>query len=55
MRTYTEEKRIRPDILTAAVYFSIIIMMVYNIFSVRIFGEKGAGFCAGPLSLYFVF
>lgn len=54
MKTYTEEKRIRPDILTGAVYWSVIIVMVYNIFSVRIFGEKGAGFSAGPLSLYFI-
>ena len=54
MRTYTEDKRIRPDILTAAVFWSIIIMMLYNIISVRIFGDKGAGFCSGPLTLYFL-
>ena len=54
MKTYTEEKRIRPDILTAAVYWSVIIMMLYNIISVRIFGDKGAGFCSGPLTLYFL-
>ena len=54
MKTYTEEKRIRPDILTAALYWSVIIMMLYNIISVRIFGDKGAGFCSGPLTLYFL-
>ena len=55
MRNYSEEKRIRPDILTAAVYWSIIIMMVYIIFAVRIFGDKGAGFIGGPLALYYTF
>ena len=54
MRTYTEEKRIRPDILTAAVFWSVIIMMLYNIISVRIFGDTGSGFSAGPLTLYFL-
>ena len=53
MKTYTEEKRIRPDILTAALYWSIVIMMLYNIISVRIFGDKGAYFSSGPLTLYF--
>jgi O-antigen/teichoic acid export membrane protein len=53
MKTYTEEKRIRPDILTAALYWSVIIMMIYNIISVRIFGDKGAYFSSGPLILYF--
>ncbi|MBQ3796306.1 MAG: polysaccharide biosynthesis C-terminal domain-containing protein [Butyrivibrio sp.] len=54
MRTYTEEKRIRPDILTAAVFWSVTIMMLYNIISVRIFGDTGSGFSAGPLTLYFL-
>ena len=53
MKTYTEEKRIRPDILTAALYWSVVIMMLYNIISVRIFGDKGAYFSTGPLTLYF--
>lgn len=55
MRNYSEEKRIRPDILTAAVYWSIIIMMIYIIFSIRIFGDKGAGFSCGPIALYYSF
>lgn len=54
MKTYTEEKRIRPDILTSAVYWSICIMMFFNIISVRIFGDKGAGFCAVPNTLFFL-
>lgn len=54
MKNYVEEKRIRPDILTATVFGSIIIMMLYNIISVRIFGDKGSGFGAGPLALYFL-
>lgn len=54
MKTYTEEKRIRPHILTTAVYWSVIIMMLYNIISVRIFGDKGSGYCSGPLTLYFL-
>ncbi len=54
MKTYTEEKRIRPDILTAAVYWSVVIMMLYNIISIRIFGDNGAGYSAGPLTLFFL-
>lgn len=54
MKNYVEEKRIRPDILTSAVFWSIIIMMLYDIISVRIFGDMGAGFCAAPSALYFL-
>lgn len=54
MKTYVEEKRIRPDVLTCAVFWSIIIMMLYNIISVRIFGDMGAGFCSVPTALYFL-
>ena len=54
MKSYTEEKRIRPDILTSAVYWSICIMMFFNIISVRIFGDKGAGFCSVPNTLFFL-
>ena len=54
MKSYVEEKRIRPDILTSAIFWSIIIMMLYNIISVRIFGDMGAGFCSGPSALYFL-
>ena len=55
MKKYHEDKRIRPDILTAAVYCSIIILMLYEVVAVRIYGEKGAGYSAGPLTLFFVF
>lgn len=55
MKTYTEEKRIRPHILTAAVFWSVIVMMLFNIISVRIFGEKGAGYLSGPLTLFYLF
>ena len=51
---YAEEKRIRPDILTSVVYWAIILMMLYSIISVRIFGNMGAGFSALPLALYYV-
>lgn len=54
MKTYTEENRIRPHILTAAVFWSVIIMMLFNIISVRIFGEKGAGYLSGPLTLFYL-
>lgn len=54
MKSYAEEKRIRPDILTSAVFWSIIIMMLYNMISVRIFGDMGAGFCSVPSALYFL-
>lgn len=54
MKQYFEEKRIRPDILTAAVYWAIIIMMVYTICGLRIYGDKGAGFLSGPLSVFYI-
>lgn len=54
MKTYTEENRIRPHILTAAVFWSVIIMMLFSIISVRIFGEKGAGYLSGPLTLFYL-
>ncbi len=54
MKTYTEEKRIRPDILTSTVFWSICIMMLFNIISVRIFGDMGAGFCCVPNTLFFL-
>ena len=41
---YAEEKRIRPDILTSVVHSAIILLMLYSIISVRIFGNMGAGF-----------
>ncbi len=54
MKTYAEENRIRPHILTAAVFWSVMIMMLFSIFSVRIFGEKGAGYLSGPLTLFYL-
>ncbi len=55
MKTYTEEKRIRPDVLTAAVYFAAVLVMVTVIISYRITGDKGAFFAAAPMSLCFLF
>nr|MCR5670514.1 hypothetical protein [Butyrivibrio sp.] len=55
MKNYTEENRIRPDILTAGVYWAIIIIMIYNIIAYRFYGDKGAFFAAGPLWLYGIF
>ena len=55
MKTYSEEKRIRPHILTAAVYLAVLIMMVYFIVAVRIFGEKGAIFATLPFYIYGMF
>ncbi len=55
MKTYAEEKRIRPDILTAAVYVSACILMVFLIISEKIFGDMGTYFVAGPLSIYMLF
>ena len=52
MKQYYEEKRIRPDILTAAVYYSVIIIMIYGIIGLRIYGDKGAGFAAGPICVF---
>ena len=55
MKIYSEEKRIRPDILTSAVYLAVVIMMLFAIFSIRIFGDKGAGFACAPLAFFFTF
>ena len=55
MKKYYEEKRIRPDVLTAAVYCSIIILMLYEVVAIRIYGEKGAGYSAGSLAIFFAF
>jgi O-antigen/teichoic acid export membrane protein len=54
MKSFAEEKRIRPHILTAAVFWSAIIMMLFNIISVRIFGDMGAGYLAGPLTIFYL-
>jgi O-antigen/teichoic acid export membrane protein len=55
MKTYTESKRIRPDILTAALYWSVVIIMVYNVASNRIIGDKGAYYVAAPFALMCLF
>jgi len=55
MKKYYEEKRIRPDVLTAAVYWAIIILMLYEVVAIRIYGEKGAGYSAGSLAIFFAF
>ena len=55
MKTYAEAKRIRPDILTVAVYISACILMVFLIISEKIFGDVGMYFVAGPLSIYLLF
>ena len=51
MRTYTESKRIRPDILTAALYWSVAILMAFCVVSNRIVGDKGAFFAAAPFAI----
>ena len=55
MKNYSEEKRIRPHILTAAVYLSVLVMMVYWMLAIRICGEKGAFFAVGPFFLFAMF
>lgn len=55
MMAYTENKKIRPDILTKAVYGSYAIIMVYTIISHRITGNIGGYFISGPLTLYILF
>lgn len=55
MKTYTEAKKIRPDILTKTMYFSFAIVMAYTIISHRIAGDRGGFFMAGPMTLYVLF
>ncbi len=55
MKSHIEENRIRPDILTLAVYLSVILMMIYGIVSQIVFGDKGAFFSAGPFFIYAFF
>ena len=52
MKTYAEEKRIRPDVLTASVYMAVVTTMAYAIICHRFYGDKGAFFSAAPLSIY---
>lgn len=55
MKNYSEEKRIRPHILTATVYLAVLVMMVYWIVATRICGDKGAFFAASPFFIYGMF
>lgn len=55
MKSYTEEKRIRPDILTSVVLGAVIIMMIYKITGNRIYGDLGSGFTAAPFALFYMF
>ena len=55
MKNYSEEKRIRPHILTATVYLAVLVMMVYWIVAIRICGEKGAFFAALPFFIFGMF
>ncbi len=55
MKSHTEEKRIRPDILTGAVFISAALIFVYGIVTQRVFGDKGAFFVAGPMAIYLFF
>ena len=55
MKTYTENNRIRPHILTAAVYWAIIILMGFCIIAHRIYGEKGSYFTAGAFGFWGIF
>ena len=55
MKTYTENNRIRPHILTASLYWAIVILMVYGIVAHRIYGEKGSYFTAGAFGFWALF
>ena len=55
MKTYSEQNRIRPHILTATVYLAVLVMMVYWVVAMRIYGDKGAFFAAGPFFIYLTF
>jgi O-antigen/teichoic acid export membrane protein len=55
MKSHAEEKRIRPDILTAAVYIAAALMMAFGLVTHRIIGDKGAFFVAFPMSVYLFF
>ena len=54
MKQYFEEKRIRPDVITSMFFFSVLIMMIYEIITLRIYGDKGAGFVAGPMVIFYI-
>ncbi len=56
MKSYVEEKRIRPDILTNVILGAVLIIMLYKIIGNRIYGDLGSGFLAAPFSFfYFVY
>ncbi|SFP44667.1 Polysaccharide biosynthesis C-terminal domain-containing protein [Butyrivibrio proteoclasticus] len=54
MKQYFEEKRIRPDVITALFFFSVLLMMTYEIITIRIYGDKGSGFVAGPMAIFYM-
>lgn len=55
MKSYTEEKRIRPDILTSVVFWSVVIIMIFKIIGNRIYGDLGSGFGAAPFAFFYMF
>jgi O-antigen/teichoic acid export membrane protein len=55
MKSYAEENRIRPDILTSTVLWSAVIMMVFKIIGNRIYGDLGSGFSAAPFAFFYIF
>ena len=54
MKSYREDNRIKPHILTAMVYIAVVLMLVFEIAGVRIYGNNGAFYLALPLYLYFL-
>ncbi len=55
MRTYTEENKIRPDVLTRTLFCSYAIILAFAIICHRITGDNGGYFIAGPFTLYILF
>ncbi|MDC7295380.1 polysaccharide biosynthesis C-terminal domain-containing protein [Butyrivibrio sp. DSM 10294] len=55
MKSYTEEKRIRPDILTSVVFWSVVVIMIFKIIGNRIYGDLGSGFGAAPFAFFYMF
>ncbi len=54
-RQHYEENKIRPHILTTALYFAVVIMMLYQMILNRIYDNKGAFFTSLPIALYSLF
>ena len=55
MKTYTENNRIRPHILTASLYWAIAFVMVFLIIAHRIYQDKGSYFTAGAFGFWALF